>query len=138
MSTEKHVHLLGILHIVHSSLVLLLGLGIFMLMVGIGIISRDQDAALVLGIIGTLVAGLMVFISIPGIVGGIGLLKLKPWGRILTLIVGILKLLDIPIGTALGVYTIWVLMREDVEKLFNRTSVPDTVPVPAPPQQQWV
>ena len=66
MSTEKHVHLLGILHIVHSSLVLVIGLGVFMLLFGIGILSRDQDAALVLGIIGTLIAGLWWSSPCPG------------------------------------------------------------------------
>jgi hypothetical protein len=124
MSIEKHINLLGILHIVHSSLVLLLGLGIFVLLFGIGIVSRDQDAMLVLGIIGTVIAGFLIIVSIPGIIGGIGLLRFKPWGRILTLIIGFLKLLDIPFGTALGVYTIWILLREDAEKLFSKTLSP--------------
>jgi hypothetical protein len=135
MTPEKHVHLLGILHIVHSALMLLIGLGVFVLLMGIGIISQSQDAILVLGIVGMLVAGFLILLSVPGIVGGIGLLKFKQWGRILGLIVGFLNLLDIPLGTALGVYTIWVLLREDVVKVFDRT--PITAPPAAPPQQHW-
>jgi hypothetical protein len=33
----------------------------------------------------------------------------KPWGRVLAIIAAILALLKIPFGTALGIYTLWVL-----------------------------
>ncbi len=39
-----------------------------------------------------------------------GLLERRPWGRILALIVGVLALIHIPFGTALGIYTLWVLL----------------------------
>ena len=38
-----------------------------------------------------------------------GLLARKPWARILALVVGILGLVNFPIGTAIGLYTFWVL-----------------------------
>lgn len=38
------------------------------------------------------------------------LLTRKPWGRVLGIIVAILSLLKFPIGTALGIYTLWVLV----------------------------
>ena len=63
-------------------------------------------------------AFIVVAVSIPGIIGGIGLLNHYPWARILVLILGILKLINIPIGTALGIYTIWVLLNDETEKLF--------------------
>jgi len=40
---------------------------------------------------------------------GFGLLRRQPWGRVLGIIVAILALLKFPIGTALGIYTLWVL-----------------------------
>lgn len=43
------------------------------------------------------------------ILTGIGLLTGKPWARILAIIFGILALIKIPFGTALGIYTLWVL-----------------------------
>jgi hypothetical protein len=40
---------------------------------------------------------------------GFALMRRKPWGRTLAIILGILVLIRIPFGTALGVYTLWVL-----------------------------
>jgi magnesium-transporting ATPase (P-type) len=40
---------------------------------------------------------------------GWGLLTAKPWGRTLAIIMAILTLIKIPLGTALGIYTLWVL-----------------------------
>jgi hypothetical protein len=40
---------------------------------------------------------------------GWSLLNRKPWGRTLGIIVAILALLKFPVGTALGIYTLWVL-----------------------------
>ncbi|WP_348269857.1 zinc ribbon domain-containing protein [Edaphobacter paludis] len=40
---------------------------------------------------------------------GFSLLRRKPWGRVLGIVVAILALLKFPIGTALGIYTLWVL-----------------------------
>jgi hypothetical protein len=33
----------------------------------------------------------------------------KPWGRILAIVIAILALIHIPFGTAMGIYTLWVL-----------------------------
>jgi hypothetical protein len=41
-----------------------------------------------------------------------GLFERQPWARIFGLVLGILALLRIPLGTALGVYTLWVLAPE--------------------------
>ena len=52
-------------------------------------------------------------LAIPGIIAGIGLVQRRPWARVLALVVGAIGLLDIPVGTALGIYTFWVLMRDE-------------------------
>ncbi|HTQ60309.1 MAG TPA: hypothetical protein VMI32_08800 [Candidatus Solibacter sp.] len=41
-----------------------------------------------------------------------GLLERQPWARILGIVLGFLTLLRIPFGTALGIYTLWVLLPE--------------------------
>jgi len=53
------------------------------------------------------------------LIGGIGLLKKKPWARILVLIVGCVRLFVFPIGTALGVYSIWVLTKDETISLLS-------------------
>ncbi|MHB8608495.1 MAG: hypothetical protein ACYDCG_09365 [Candidatus Acidiferrales bacterium] len=41
-----------------------------------------------------------------------GLLERQPWARILGIVLAFLTLLRIPFGTALGIYTLWVLLPE--------------------------
>jgi hypothetical protein len=43
------------------------------------------------------------------ILAGVALLSRKPWARVLTIVLGVLSLLKFPFGTALGIYTLWVL-----------------------------
>jgi hypothetical protein len=50
--------------------------------------------------------------AVLGFVAGWGLLERQSWARILAIVLGILALLDFPIGTALGIYTLWVLLPE--------------------------
>jgi len=50
-----------------------------------------------------------------GVFAGWGLLNREPWARVLTLVVGFLALLHPPLGTALGVYTLWVLLPSSSE-----------------------
>jgi len=46
------------------------------------------------------------------IVGGVMLLGGSTAGRVITLIFSVLGLLNIPIGTAIGIYSLWALLRE--------------------------
>jgi hypothetical protein len=45
-----------------------------------------------------------------GFIAGWGLLQREPWARLIALILGFIALFNIPFGTALGVYTLWVLL----------------------------
>ena len=48
---------------------------------------------------------------------GWGLLQREPWARILTIILAFLSLFNVPFSTAIGIYTLWVLLpaQSDVE-----------------------
>ena len=120
---EKHVTVLGILYIAFSALGLLLAIIIFTAVVGGGIISGDSEAMAITGIVGPAIALLFVLLSAPGLIGGIYLLKHRPWARILVLVLGFINLIEIPIGTALGIYTIWVLFKNEVVDLFTPSPV---------------
>ena len=43
------------------------------------------------------------------LVSGYSLLTRRPWGRVLAIVAAILALIKFPLGTALGIYTLWVL-----------------------------
>ena len=114
---KKHIELVGILHIVYSGIALIIAAFCFMLLSGIGIIAHNAIALGVLGTIGMIVCVIITVLAIPGIIAGIGLLRMKSWGRILAIVVGCLNLLHIPFGTALGIYTLWVLLNDESRAL---------------------
>jgi hypothetical protein len=110
---DKHITILGWLHIALNVLTLCIGVFVFFILIGAGLLAEDGEAMSVLAIVGTFVLGILVVISIPGIITGWGLLKRKSWARILALIIGFLSLMNFPFGTLLGVYTIWALLAHD-------------------------
>ncbi len=116
---KKHIELLGILNIVYSCIGLLVAAVIFLVLSGIGIIAHDAVALGVLGTIGMILCLIITALSVPGIVAGIGLLKMKSWARLIAIIIGCLHLIDIPFGTALGVYTLWVLLNDESRSLLS-------------------
>jgi len=61
----------------------------------------------------------LVIISLPNIVIGIGLIRLRPWARIAGMVICILSLMMIPVGTVVGIYGLWVLFKRDTERLFG-------------------
>jgi hypothetical protein len=135
MTIESHIKTISILHIVHSAILALIGLFVFFLLAGVGVAVQDETAMLVLSIVGVVVGVLLILVAIPGVVGAIGLMQYRPWGRILTLIVSFLKLVDIPIGTALGVYSIVILFRDDVVAFIEGGAGAPSVPaVPIVPE----
>jgi len=57
-----------------------------------------------------------------GIAIGAGLLMRQPWARMLTIVFGAISLIDIPFGTALGIYTLWVLLPAESEEEYRSIS----------------
>jgi hypothetical protein len=47
-----------------------------------------------------------------------GLTRGRPWARNLALVLAAFNLLLLPLGTALGLYTLWVLLHEHVREQF--------------------
>jgi zinc-ribbon domain len=56
-----------------------------------------------------IIAGIALIAIALALTTAYGLMTRKPWGRVLAIIAAILALLKIPFGTALGIYTLWVL-----------------------------
>lgn len=68
-----------------------------------------------------------------GCVAGWGLLTWRPWGRMLAIVLGVINLLSLPFGTALGIYTLWVLLSSDSEVDYARqAALADAAPTQAP------
>jgi len=116
---EEHVKILGILYIAFSAFGLIIAFIVFVAVTGGGLISGDETAIAITSIVGIAIAGILVLLSAPGIIGGMGLLKRQSWARILVLVLGVINLINIPFGTALGIYTIWALTHRETEELFR-------------------
>ncbi len=119
MSMKEHVKIVAALRIGMSVLVLVGAALVFLSVVGGGLLSGDPDAIRITGIVGTILAGVLALFCIPGIVAGVGLLRYRNWARILNLVLSIFDLLLFPIGTLIGVYSIWVLAQREAEVLFG-------------------
>jgi zinc-ribbon domain len=117
----KHLQILGILWIVVSLLRVIPALGM-MAFGSMGLPFLPMTSA-VRGFIMPIVGALgVVFAAMAavGIVAGWGLLERRPWARTLTIVLGCLKLLDFPLGTALGIYTLWVLASAGADSDYQR------------------
>jgi hypothetical protein len=55
-----------------------------------------------------------------GFLIGWGLLHREPWARILTIILAFLALFNVPFGTALGIYTLWVLLPAESDEEYEK------------------
>ena len=125
---REHIRILGILNIALGSLTALAGIAVLLITGGAAKIVTtyagvsDQDATVAAPIIATVGVGIAIFflvLAAPAIIGGVGLLNFRPWSRVLMIIVSLFHLLHIPLGTALGVYGLWVLFSDEGRRLLE-------------------
>jgi hypothetical protein len=131
-----HVKVLGVLYIAFSLFALCAALFLFLAIgAATGIVSTNADshdaqvALPIIGLAGGALVAFLVAVSLPGLLTGIGLLQLRPWARIVGIVLGVLQLVNIPFGTVLGIYALWVLLNRQTEMLFS-PGVPSTTVQP--------
>ncbi len=124
----SHVKILGAIYIALSGILLCLALflafavGTASAIVGQAADPNDAAVALpIIGIAGTALVGFLVAVSLPGLIAGIGLLKRRPWARILGIVVAVLSLINIPVGTIVGIYGLWVLFSSETEQILSES-----------------
>ena len=110
---EKHRVILGGLHIALGIIPVFVALIAYSVLLFAGVMSGDPTARMVTGRVGTLVVFLLLLIGLPGFLSGIGLLAGAGWAKVVAVIVGALNLVNFPIGTAVGIYTIWVVVADE-------------------------
>lgn len=122
---QQHIKILAILFFVLGALGIVAALIILVTggiaAAGIGSqAGNDPDAAggaLAAGGCMTAIAIFVGILSLPSLITGWGLLKHKSWSRILAIIVSILALPSVPIGTAIGVYGLWVMFNDETKRI---------------------
>lgn len=127
MDIEVHKRALSILHIVLGVLTVVgLFFAFFFLSTFSGFIIEEiareegRDAAMIFEFISwgaVFLFGLIILtVALPSVIGGIALLNGQNWGLILLMISGCISLINFPLGTAKGVYTIWVYVQDNKQR----------------------
>jgi hypothetical protein len=83
------------------------------------IIQMPAEVSLVLHPIMVSAGVLTLVKAAASFLAGWGLLQREPWARILALVVAFIGLLNLPLGTALGIYTIWVLLPTESDQEYR-------------------
>ena len=114
-----HVRLLGILWLASAAIHLIPG---FFLMSffhpGGGIFPPGAPPFLP-----HLLQGIGMFVlagAVLGLLAGWGLLERQPWARTLAIVLACFSLVNAPFGTALGIYTLWVLLPAKSEEEYRQ------------------
>jgi hypothetical protein len=113
---REHVRLVGILWMAYSALHVVAGVVVIVVaqvIFGHAIHIHDgppPEVTIWLRPLITVVGWLILSKAAAGFIAGWGLLQRQEWARIVALVVGFVALLNVPIGTALGIYTLWVLL----------------------------
>jgi len=120
-----HIRLLGILWLAESALRMIPGLAfLFIFSAGSAILQQWIPFPFLMFGVPILwgIGALLSITAIAGLAAGWGLLERKPWARTLTVILGLIGLCSVPFGTALGVYTLWVLLPAEAEQEYEAAS----------------
>jgi hypothetical protein len=120
---KQHITLIAALNIGFGVIRLLIGLVILGILSTAGLIAGEPSAVAIITLVGTIIVIFFSIKSIPEILGGIGLLKRKQWARIMIIIIGCIDIIEFPIGTAIGIYTLWVLLNEETVEIFNKEMI---------------
>ncbi|HEX8616254.1 MAG TPA: hypothetical protein VF911_01600 [Thermoanaerobaculia bacterium] len=123
---ERHIKILSILFMVFGVLGLLVAAGTFVFGAGVAAsifaaenTSDARAAGAVAGTCISVVAVLFALMAIPSIIAGWGLSRHKAWARILTIVLGVISLPQMPFGTALGIYAIIIMFNDDAKMLLR-------------------
>ena len=122
---QSHVHLLGILWLAISAfnaiggvVLLILGTTLFPHLREMDKVPPDVPIGFLTSLFTTL--GILVLGKAAcGFIAGWGLMQHETWARVVALVLAFISLFNIPFGTAIGVYTMWVLLPGDSQREYD-------------------
>lgn len=117
---QDHIHLLSIFWFAISAFNSIIGVVLYIisntLLAPGGGANAPDFVRPVLSVVAIIILGGAAL----GFCAGWGLMHREPWARTLTLVLGFLVLfINIPIGTAVGIYTLWVLLPMESEQEYG-------------------
>jgi hypothetical protein len=118
-----HIKILGWLHVLFSLFGLLIAAIVLAGGMLGGLLSGSVSGMVGAGLGSAFAAMFLAAFALPGLFAGYGLLTLKPWARPLTIVLGVIDLIQFPFGTILGIYTLWVLLSAEGKAQFQRQMI---------------
>jgi zinc-ribbon domain len=119
---ESHIRVLGILWIVLSAFRLLPGLFLISIFQARPNFLPPEAPDFVPGLVSGI--GILLLVAAAfGIFVGWGLLQRQPWARMGAIVFSVINLFEVPFGTALGIYTLWVLLPAQSEAEYRSSAV---------------
>jgi len=121
---QRNLQVLAILWMVAGALNLFIGFGMFTFghvfaNLGLHFDGVANFAPLVRNIM-SFVGGFVIIKALLAIATGLGLLRRQSWARPLAIVMSFFELLHMPLGTALGIYTLVVLLPNEASVEYDR------------------
>src|SRR5262245_36321074 len=123
----NRIDLVGMLFVLWGALSALIGAS--MLALGLGAVALvessprspggGQIAAVFVAAAFTTLAVMAIIWGVAHILVGLPVQRRRHWSRLAALMLGAVDLLLLPYGTALGVFTLWTLLRQDARTAFS-------------------
>ena len=110
---KGHLQLLGLLWLAMSAFNVIAGVVLYVLANTLFAHMQNFAPDAPAGFVRPLLSVVAIFVvakAAIGFVAGWGLLQRESWARIVVLVLAFVSLFHVPFGTALGVYTMWVLL----------------------------
>jgi len=121
MTAEEHNKTLATLHFVYGAMHGLTLLGLLLLVVVVEVATPAGGAIsgswIVVGVVAFVV--LLFAVGLVPLMVGYGLMKRRLWAKPLALVLAIISLVNIPIGTALGIYSFKFLCSQGGVQLYG-------------------
>lgn len=130
---DQHRKVLGILYLVFGGLWAIGALVLLGLFVSGTIHTDNSKEEIAFRVMGTLLVTFLAAMAAIGISGGVGMLKRRAWAKVPALITGLVTLLHVPLGTLLGIYTLWFWLQPNVGQLFLPRGTEPRGPEPGGP-----
>lgn len=116
---RRHLKLIGAFWIAYSVLGILVGIGCLIAgAVLMPAVAGRASQAFFVPYLLLAIGGVVLLKTLVGAAAGAALLQARPWARLVILIYSFLALLSFPFGTALGIYTLVVLLPDEGERLY--------------------
>jgi hypothetical protein len=122
---QEHVRLLGVLWLVLGVLTAIGGIVLLILANTVFLHLQEMGAppetpTAFLHSLFHALGALLLLKAAASLLAGWGLMRLEPWARMLTIVLAFLALFNVPFGTALGIFSLWVLLPVQSEREYEQ------------------